>query len=98
MEEPKYVKIHISVKSLFRNVKDRVRVYVQVLDKYYNPVENEKGALTFSKGSLLVENNMTDINGVVAATYTCPDTLGKVTFSATCNGIIDTKEINIKER
>lgn len=98
MEEPKYVKIHISVKSLFRNVKDRVRVYVQVLDKYYNPVENERVALTCSKGSLLVDNNMTDINGVVAATYTCPDTLGKVTFSATCNGIVDTKEINIKER
>lgn len=98
VNEPKYIKLHVSVNSMFISSRDRTRIYVEVLDDNLNPVENEEVFIQCTAGTLNIDDTITDINGVVSATYYSPDTVGTVKITATCNEISSSKTIKIKER
>ena len=65
---------------IYANNKDTMNILIRVLDKNQNPIENIDVNVAAAKGSLRIDNNTTDINGIIKCTYTscgenCIDTI-----------------------
>lgn len=79
-DKPQTIEIFPEDNFIYANYKDTMNVLVRVLDKNQNPIENVDINIAAAKGSLRVENNTTDINGIVKCVYTacgenCIDTI-----------------------
>ena len=79
-DKPQTIEIFPEDDFIYANNKDTMNVLVRVLDKNQNPIENVDINIVAAKGSLRVENNTTDINGIVKCIYTacgdnCIDTI-----------------------
>lgn len=95
---PVKIKIHSSVDYLYSKIKDKTNIYVEVLDKYNNPVRDVKVDITCTDGSLKIKSNKTDINGVIPFCYVAPNEAGEIIIRATHDNIESRLILKIKER
>lgn len=70
VDKPRTVNIYPSSDYIYANGLDTMNVLIQVLDKNSNPVENVKVNIAASKGSIYVNNEKTDSNGIIHCRYT----------------------------
>lgn len=63
------INIHCNPKSVLANGIDSINLYFEALDELGNPVQNIELNSYAVSGTLIVENNITDQNGVVCAKY-----------------------------
>lgn len=96
--DPYTLNMYSTAKSMFCKLNDTLRIYIEVLDFNGNPVENENIEVQCKYGNVLCDSYVTDINGVVALTYTAPLTVCKETIVARCKELSTSININIKER
>ena len=92
------IELSVSTNIMYINSNDSTRIYAKVTDKYGNPVEGEKVLITCSAGIVNLDNEYTDINGVVAATYKCPNDIKTITINASCGNKKDSAVIKTKGR
>jgi len=70
VDKPRTVTIYPSSDYIYANGLDTMNVLIQVLDKNSNPVENVKVNIAVSKGSIYLNNEKTDSNGIIHCKYT----------------------------
>lgn len=95
--EPVQLHLYSSHTTLRAHVLDRVYVYLQVLDRYGNPVPNEPIAITEHIGAVVKSSDQTDLNGVIKVVYTSPKGSGEDRLCFTCesNGLQERLKIKI---
>ena len=77
---------------------DYIRFYVEVLDVNGNPIQNVYVNTYCDRGDIIINEEKTDINGVIAYTYKSPGLSCVDTIRCKVNDLIVTKDINIIER
>lgn len=97
---PANVRINSFTDVIYANGLDETTVLIQVTDKYDNPVQDVKVSGSAKLGSLSLESDVTDYNGIVKATYTSYTATAVDTITASVGYLKDTcniKNIKIKD-
>lgn len=66
---PYTINIYANPAKVKGNGKEICKLYTQILDKDSNPVSNELLSITCTNGQIMVDNNITDVNGIVDFQY-----------------------------
>lgn len=96
--EPKTINIHMKENYIYNIKDDYIRFYVEVLDVNGNPIQNVYVNTYCDRGDIIINEEKTDINGVIAYTYKSPGLSCIDTIRCKVNDLIVTKDINIIER
>lgn len=95
--EPKEIRIYANPKRVLSTGHERVAIFIQVVDRYENPVIGEEIEISNYIGTLNFESLVTDQNGVICGTYVAPQTKGEdhLIFTCVSNGIQESLKFEI---
>ena len=95
--EPKEIRIYANPKRVLSTGYERVAIFIQVVDRYENPVIGEEIEISNYIGTLNFESLVTDQNGVICGTYVAPQTKGEdhLIFTCVSNGIQESLKFEI---
>ena len=96
--EPKTINIHMKEDYIYSIKDDYIRFYIEVLDVNGNPIQGVYVNTSCDKGDIIISEEKTDINGVVAYTYKSTGLPCVDTIKCKVKDLIVTKNINIIER
>lgn len=93
-----YLNINMTNDILFINTHDSTKFYIECLDEYSNPIENLNVSISCEKGTIILDNISTDINGVISGVYKAPNEICTDNIRCSIQGVNSSKQISIKER
>lgn len=95
--EPSEICIYANPQRFLAASHERVSIFVQVLDRYQNPVIGEELSISNYVGVIEFSSLITDQNGVISGSYVAPQGAGEDHLIFTClsNGIQKTLKFEI---